>query len=135
MHKSCRNSLFTHRSRSFSLFVKEILYPGEGVVAGIVGPHSSIHVVVQRFKVDRSSAGVPSHFPDQLWGTEDEIVECASLVPRTSHPSVCHALVLQATNGGVRRPGNEAQDFSPQRLSRVSTTSDKHWSEKAWERG
>ena len=37
-------------------------------------------------------------------------VHCvASLVPRPSHPIVCHLqLVLQATNAGVRRPGNEA---------------------------
>ena len=31
-----------------------------------------------------------------------------SLVPRPSHPSVSR-LVLQATNAGVRRPGNEAR--------------------------
>ena len=40
-----------------------------------------------------------------------------NLVPRPSHPSVCHlqypALVLQATNAGVRRPGNEATSWAP----------------------
>ena len=35
-----------------------------------------------------------------------------SLVPMPSHPRVCrlqYALVLQATNAGVRRPGNKAR--------------------------
>ena len=42
---------------------------------------------------------------------EYEDVQPYSLVPRPSHPSVCrlqYTLVLQATNTGVRRPGNEA---------------------------
>ena len=33
------------------------------------------------------------------------VLLCISLVPRPSHTSVCR---LQATNPGVRRPGNEA---------------------------
>ena len=44
----------------------EGLYLGNGINAGIVGHHSSIHIVVTLCEVHRGSCSVPGHLPDKL---------------------------------------------------------------------